>query len=157
MQDSWRIRLLFATSLSPYIWPRNMRTAASESAIGELQIPLRAAAPIKLPTFWTNGETQEECSSKPGWYNPYREELMLNLSKVVRQLRNEREQTQAKLDQLNTALKVLGEVGTAGSRTVGRRRHRESGDPCQLPPRRGLLPPSVRVGRNGERRKRTNE
>jgi hypothetical protein len=46
---------------------------------------------------------------------------MLNLSKVVRQLRNEREQTQAKLDQLNTALKVLGEVGTAGSRAVGRR------------------------------------
>ena len=46
---------------------------------------------------------------------------MLNLSKVVRQLRNEREQTQAKLDQLNTALKVLGEVGTAGS-TAGRRR-----------------------------------
>jgi hypothetical protein len=45
---------------------------------------------------------------------------MLNLSKVVRQLRNEREQTQAKLDQLNTALKVLGEVGTAGSRAVGR-------------------------------------
>ena len=46
---------------------------------------------------------------------------MLNLSKVVRQLRNEREQTQAKLDQLNTALKVLGEVGTAGS-AAGRRR-----------------------------------
>lgn len=46
---------------------------------------------------------------------------MLNLSKVVRQLRHEREQTQAKLDQLNTALKVLGEVGTTGSRAVGRR------------------------------------
>jgi hypothetical protein len=45
---------------------------------------------------------------------------MLNLSKVVRQLRNEREQTQAKLDQLNTALKVLGKVGTAGSRAVSR-------------------------------------
>jgi hypothetical protein len=46
---------------------------------------------------------------------------MLNLSKVVRQLRNEREQTQAKLNQLNTALKVLGKVGTFGSRTVGKR------------------------------------
>jgi small-conductance mechanosensitive channel len=45
---------------------------------------------------------------------------MLNLSKVVRQLRSEREQTQAKLDQLNTALKVLAEVGTAGSRAVSR-------------------------------------
>ena len=52
---------------------------------------------------------------------------MLNLSKVVRQLRNEREQTQAKLDQLNTALKILGEVGTVGSTarrqtTSGKRR-----------------------------------
>jgi hypothetical protein len=46
---------------------------------------------------------------------------MLNLSKVVRQLSKEREQTQAKLDQLNTALKALGEVGTAGSMVVGRR------------------------------------
>jgi len=46
---------------------------------------------------------------------------MLNLSKVVGQLKKEREQTQAKLDQLNTALKVLAEVGTAGSRAVGRR------------------------------------
>jgi hypothetical protein len=45
---------------------------------------------------------------------------MLNLSKVVRQLKSEREQTQAKLDRLNTALKVLAEVGTAGSRVVGR-------------------------------------
>ena len=47
---------------------------------------------------------------------------MLNLSKVVRQLKNEREQTRAKLDQLDTALKVLGEVGTGGSRAVGKRR-----------------------------------
>jgi hypothetical protein len=46
---------------------------------------------------------------------------MLNLSKVVRQLRNEREQIEAKLDQLNTALKILGEVGTAGSRALRRR------------------------------------
>jgi len=52
---------------------------------------------------------------------------MLNLSTVVRQLRNEREQSQAKWDQLNTALEVLGEVGSAGStagrpRTSGKRR-----------------------------------
>jgi hypothetical protein len=33
---------------------------------------------------------------------------MLNPSKIVRQLENERKQTQAKLDQLDTALKVLG-------------------------------------------------
>jgi hypothetical protein len=46
---------------------------------------------------------------------------MLNLSKVVRQLKNEREQTVAKLAQLETALKVLGTVGTAGPRAVGRR------------------------------------
>jgi hypothetical protein len=46
---------------------------------------------------------------------------MLNLRKVVQQLKNERARTQAKLDQLNTALKVLGEVGTAGS-TAGRQR-----------------------------------
>ena len=46
---------------------------------------------------------------------------MLNLRKVVRQLKNERARTQAKLDQLDTALKVLGEVGTTGSRTAARR------------------------------------
>jgi len=40
---------------------------------------------------------------------------MLNLSKVVRQLKNERARTQAKLDQLDTALNALGEVGTTGS------------------------------------------
>ena len=45
---------------------------------------------------------------------------MLNLTKVVRQLKNEREQTRAKLTQLDTALKVLGEVGTAGVRAFGR-------------------------------------
>lgn len=46
---------------------------------------------------------------------------MLNLRKVVQQLKNERARTQAKLDQLDTALKVLGEVGTTGSRIAGRR------------------------------------
>jgi hypothetical protein len=46
---------------------------------------------------------------------------MLDLSKVVRQLKKEREQTRAKLTQLDTALKVLGDVETAGSRANGRR------------------------------------
>jgi hypothetical protein len=46
---------------------------------------------------------------------------MLNLSKVVRQLKNEREQTRAKLTQLDTALKVLGDVGTGGVRAFGTR------------------------------------
>jgi hypothetical protein len=46
---------------------------------------------------------------------------MLNLSKVVGQLKKEREQTQAKLVQLDTALKVLGGVRTAGSGANGRR------------------------------------
>lgn len=46
---------------------------------------------------------------------------MLNLSKVVRQLKNERARTQAELDQLDTALKALGEVGTIGARTTARR------------------------------------
>jgi hypothetical protein len=41
---------------------------------------------------------------------------MLNLSKLVRQLKKEREQTRAKLEQLNTALKVLGDGKTAGRR-----------------------------------------
>ncbi len=44
---------------------------------------------------------------------------MVNLSKVVRQLKQERDQTRAKLQQLDTALKVLGEV-TANGRTQGR-------------------------------------
>ena len=43
---------------------------------------------------------------------------MLNLGNVVRQLKQERDQTRAKLQQLNTALKVLGEV-TASGRTQG--------------------------------------
>ena len=46
---------------------------------------------------------------------------MLNLSKVVGQLKKEREQTQAKLVQLDTALKVLGDVRTTGSGANGRR------------------------------------
>lgn len=41
---------------------------------------------------------------------------MLNLSNVVRQLKNEREQPRAKLDQLDTALKALEDVGTVGRR-----------------------------------------
>lgn len=47
---------------------------------------------------------------------------MLNLSKVVRQLKNEREQTRAKLAQLDTALKVLGDVATTRPRANGRRK-----------------------------------
>jgi hypothetical protein len=39
---------------------------------------------------------------------------MLNLSNVMRQLKQEREQTRAKLGRLDTALKVLENFGTAG-------------------------------------------
>ncbi len=46
---------------------------------------------------------------------------MLNLSKVVGQLKKEREQTQAKLVLLDTALKVLGDVRTTGSGANGSR------------------------------------
>jgi hypothetical protein len=46
---------------------------------------------------------------------------MLNLSKVVQQLKKEREQTQAKLNQLDSALKVLGDIGTTGPIGNGRR------------------------------------
>lgn len=46
---------------------------------------------------------------------------MLNLSKVVGQLKKERQQTQAKLVQLDTALKVLRVVRTTGSGVNGRR------------------------------------
>jgi hypothetical protein len=35
---------------------------------------------------------------------------MVNLSKVVKQVKQERDQTRAKLQQLDTALKALGEV-----------------------------------------------
>jgi hypothetical protein len=56
---------------SPFVRPsayhlnieaRNTRPAASESAIGGLQISLRTAASVKLPAFWTNVDTQEESS-----------------------------------------------------------------------------------------------
>jgi len=46
---------------------------------------------------------------------------MLNLSKVVGQLKKERAQTQAKLVQLDTALTVLGGVGASGPGANGRR------------------------------------
>jgi hypothetical protein len=42
---------------------------------------------------------------------------MLNLRKAVQQLKKEREQTRARLDQLETALKILGDMGTAGRRS----------------------------------------
>ena len=47
---------------------------------------------------------------------------MLNLSKVVGQLKKERAQIQARLVQLDIALKVLGGVGASGSGANGRRR-----------------------------------
>jgi hypothetical protein len=56
----------------------------------------------------------ERIFSEKGWYNPSGEEFMLNLSKVVRQLKQERDQTRAKLGRLDTALKLLEDVGTAG-------------------------------------------
>jgi hypothetical protein len=47
---------------------------------------------------------------------------MLKLSKVVQQLKKERQQTQTKLNQLDTALRILGDVGTTtGARGNGRR------------------------------------
>jgi hypothetical protein len=75
---------------------------------------------------------------KQGWYNPSREELMLKLSKVVQQLKKEREQTQAKLGQLDTALKVLGEVGTTGLRANGRRMRSVSRTPMSAAARRKI-------------------
>ena len=52
---------------------------------------------------------------------------MLNLTKAVRQLKMERDQTQRKLEQLNVALKVLGGLGgvsrrLGGGQTAGKKR-----------------------------------
>lgn len=52
---------------------------------------------------------------------------MLNLTKAVRQLKMERDQTQRKLEQLNAALKVLGSLGgisrrLGGGQTAGKKR-----------------------------------
>jgi hypothetical protein len=52
---------------------------------------------------------------------------MLNLTKAVRQLKMERDQTQRKLEQLNAALKVLGSLGGVSRRlgvvqTAGKKR-----------------------------------
>lgn len=46
---------------------------------------------------------------------------MLKLSKVVGQLKKEREQTQAKLVQLDTALEVLRAIGTSEPGATGSR------------------------------------
>jgi hypothetical protein len=63
---------------------------------------------------------------------------MLNLSKVVGQLKKEREQTQAKLNQLDTALKVLGDIGTTGPRGNGRRMRSESRTPMSAGAKRRI-------------------
>jgi hypothetical protein len=52
---------------------------------------------------------------------------MLNLTKAVRQLKMERDQTQRKLEQLNAALKVLGSLSGVSrrlgtSQTAGKKR-----------------------------------
>ncbi len=44
---------------------------------------------------------------------------MLNLTKAVRQLKMERDQTQRKREQLNAALKVLGSLGGVSRRLGG--------------------------------------
>jgi hypothetical protein len=46
---------------------------------------------------------------------------MLKLSKIVQELKKERKQAQAKLAQLDTALKVLAGVGTSSPGAHGRR------------------------------------
>jgi hypothetical protein len=46
---------------------------------------------------------------------------MLNLAQVVRQLKNERDETRTRLSQLDNALKVLGTIGVGESK-AGRRR-----------------------------------
>ena len=63
---------------------------------------------------------------------------MLKLSKVVQQLKKEREQTQAKLNQLDTALSVLGEVGTTGLRGKARRMRSESRTPMSAAAKRRI-------------------
>jgi hypothetical protein len=64
---------------------------------------------------------------------------MLKLSKVVQPLKKEREQTQAKLSQLDTAaLKFLGEVGTTGLRGKGRRMRSESRTPMSAAAKRRI-------------------
>jgi hypothetical protein len=63
---------------------------------------------------------------------------MLKLSKVVQQLKKEREQTQAKLNQLDTALSVLGGVGTTGLTGKGRRMRSESRTPMSAAAKRRI-------------------
>jgi len=63
---------------------------------------------------------------------------MLKLNKVVQQLKKEREQTQARLSQLDTALKVLGEVGPTGLRGNGRRMRSASRTPMSAAAKRRI-------------------
>ena len=55
-----------------YIGPRNTRPAASESAIGGLQIPPARAYVNEAPTFGTDAETPEECEKQAGTIPPER-------------------------------------------------------------------------------------
>ncbi len=65
---------------------------------------------------------------------------MPNLKRVGRQLREEREQSQARLTQLDSALKALGDVATYGSSSKRGRVMAGVGNPCQRLPASGLRP-----------------
>src|SRR6201993_2656124 len=53
----------------------------------------------------------ERLRAWPRCYNSCPRGLMLNLTRAVRQLKKERAQAQRRLEQLDTALKALGDVG----------------------------------------------
>ena|SRR6266567_2617477 len=90
---------------------------ASKNEIGELPAPpnpMHGTHTYRAP--WTASALRMLLRERAGTI-PAREELMLNLSKVIHHLKQERDQTRARLDQLDTALKVLENVGTAGRRS----------------------------------------
>ena len=78
---------------------------------------------------------------------------MLNLTHAVRQLKKEREQTQRRLEQLDSALQALTGVGGLSGLDRGTVRSQAMGSAGQCPrlPASGSRPLSVRVGPNGRR------
>jgi hypothetical protein len=85
--------------------------SASQSVIGEFGNIL-----TMVNTLWGASVSRHPIiSGKTGaryrLYNPAREELTVNLTKLVQQLKKEREQTRRRLEQLDSALKALSGVG----------------------------------------------
>lgn len=120
------IRLLFANEPTTFVLSHAIRTLlpwlpAKVRLVNFRSRRARGRSTEALDILNNWRDTGRMFLKKQAGTIPPERELMLNLSKVVGQLKKEGEQTQAKLVQLDTALKVLGNFRTTGLGANGRR------------------------------------